>query len=142
MFFNKSIHYNCIPKPCEEVYKEFSRLIYGTLLTRDFVGTPTMQIDPARHLQHLRATVGSLMSTPPSHHGYSLNTVPLGLMQSKYVFIRHDTALHCKSCTRVPVHRVLESGAKTLLSGFMRPTRQNLINRHLDIDKSWTSQSR
>ena len=53
---------------------------------------PVIQADLARHLQHLCDAVVSLMTTPTSHHGSSPNSVPLGLMQSMYVFIQRAGA--------------------------------------------------
>ena len=76
------------------------------------MGTLTMQVDPAIHLQHLCDTVGSLI--PTFYHGSSPSSVPLGLRQSKFIFIWCYT--HCTTLQKPyeGPYRVLESGTKPL----------------------------
>lgn len=101
--------------PKEDVGCSSAELVYGTPLTvpGDFIANQQPPSDHSFQLQRLRDQVGSLAPVPTSRHGAAPASVPAGLQQAKFVFIRRDAH-------RTPLQRpyegpfwVIETGPKT-----------------------------
>ncbi len=113
------------------------RHLQGTV-PGDFIANQGHQSDHSFQLQRLRDQVGSLAPIPTSRHGAAPVSVPAGLQQAEFVFIRRDA--HRTSLQR-PYEgpfRVIETGPKTFKIDIGGKTETVPVDRiklaNLDVD--------
>lgn len=102
--------------PKEDLGCSSAEMVFGAPLTvpGDFIPNfPDSAINSDHSLRQLRETVRSVIPMPTSQHGPTVTSIPPGLQQTKFVFVRRDAH-------RTPFQRpyegpfkVIEPGCKT-----------------------------
>ena len=127
--------------PKEDLATSSAELVYGAPLTvpGDFIATPTCSQQPATFLPALRDNVRSFTPVPTSQHGLPTASVPPGLCNSPYVFVRRDNHRSPLQCPYEGPFKVIRAGPKVfILDKGGRPDTvsiDRLKPAHLDMDQ-------
>ena len=126
--------------PKEDLGCSSAELVYGAPITvpGDFIANHGPQQDHSFQLQRLRDQVGSLAPVPTARHGTAPASVPAGLQQAKFVFVRRDAHRNSLQCPYEGPFRVIENGSKTFKIDMGGRTETITVDRlklaHLDVD--------
>ena len=89
--------------PKEDIHTSAAEMVYGTPLTvpGDFVCSSDDPVAAAELLSNIRDEVIKLRPTSVLRHGTAVSRVPNNIMNTDYVFVRHDAH-------RGPLHRIYD----------------------------------